>query len=501
MIGAETKVVARILTRALAEPMSNPNPAVASIDRAAAYAATGSAPRLRLSLNLNGGFAIGVVGLALALELAWPLQARSQMPLPAPPAAETPTVVPAPPIVPAPTAVEVAPIVPAPPAVEVPPIATDARLAGDDKQTRLVIDISHKIDMRAFTLADPYRVVIEIPQVDFQLPPNTGEHGRGVIKAFRYGLVMSGGSRIVLDLTGPVRVTRAFVLDPVDGEPARMVLDLVAVNRETFLRAAAIDNHLPRQVEAPPSPSDREERTTDPRPVVVLDPGHGGIDPGTRAPSGELEKNLVLEFASMLRTKLEATGKYRVLMTRADDTFVELSERVRFARQRQAQLLISIHCDALARGEGEAEGATVYTLSDKASDAEAQRLADAENRADVIAGVDLAAEPDDIADILIDLAQRETRAFSAHFARNVVKEMRTAARLHKRPQRSAGFRVLKAPDVPSVLIELGYVSNARDLKQLISESWRSRASDAVVHAVHTYFTTRVAGGGVTERAQ
>jgi len=424
-------------------------------------------------LGANAGFAIRAVVLAIALELPLVLQARSQIPLP----------------------------LPAPPAANVPPIATDARLAGDDKQTRLVIDISHKIDMRAFTLADPYRVVIEIPQVDFQLPPNTGEHGRGIIKAFRYGLVMSGQSRIVLDLTGPVRVTKAFVLDPVDGQPARMVLDLIAVDRDTFLRATAIDNHLPRPAERPPAHFDRAEHTTDPRPVVMLDPGHGGIDPGTRALSGELEKDLVLEFASTLRAKLEATGKYRVMMTRADDAFVELSERVRFARQQQAQLLISIHCDALARGEGEAEGATVYTLSDKASDAEAQRLADAENRADVIAGVDLAAEPDEIADILIDLAQRETKTFSAHFARNVVKEMRTAARLHKRPQRSAGFRVLKAPDVPSVLIELGYVSNARDLKQLVSESWRSRAGDAIVHAVHTYFTTRLAGRGTGARAQ
>src|SRR5258708_10164372 len=153
---------------------------------------------------------------------------------------------------------------------------------------------------------------------------------------------------------------------------------------------------------------------------------------------------------------------------RTDAPFVEFWEGVRLARQQQAQLLISIHCDALARGEGGAEGATVYTLSDKATDAETQRLADAENRADIIAGVDLAAEPDEIADILIDLAQRETKTVSAHFARNVVKEMRTAARLHKRPQRSAGFRVLNAPDVPSVLIDVGYVSNARDLKQLVS---------------------------------
>jgi N-acetylmuramoyl-L-alanine amidase len=416
------------------------------------------------------------------LGLAAPLPAQAQMPVPLAAPLAAPSAVP-------------------PAAADTPPIATDARLAGDDKQTRLVVDLSHKIDMRAFTLADPYRVVIDVPQINFQLPPKTGERGRGVIKAFRYGLVMQGGSRIVIDLTGPVRVTRAFVLDPVEGQPARMVVDLAPVDRETFLRAAAIDNRLPRLPDPSPARQDtrqearQDNKPPDPRPVVVIDPGHGGIDTGTHAPStGELEKHIVLEFSTMLRDKLEKTGKYRVVMTRTDDTFVELAERVRFARLRQAQLFISIHCDALARGDGEAEGATVYTLSDKASDAEAQRLADAENRADIIAGVNLAAEPNDIADILIDLAQRETRSFSAHFARNVVSDLRTATRMHKHPLRSAGFRVLKAPDVPSVLIELGYVSNTGDLKQMVSESWRSRAGDAIAHAVNTYFTTRLAGG-------
>jgi len=474
--------VIRIPARALAEKIPIRSRMRAAVGRVVAH--IGAMPAAMPGWRLTAGF---LVMLAIALGLAWP--ARSQMPLPPAP---LPDPVPAP--VPVPTPMpDSAPT--APPVVsDVPPVATDARLAGDDKQTRLVIDLSHKIDMRAFTLPDPYRVVIDIPQVNFQLPPDTGEHGRGVIKAFRYGLVMSGGSRIVVDLTGPVRVTKAFVLDPEDDQPARMVLDLTAVDRETFLRAAAIDNHLPRPSEPSPTQREPEDHTTDPRPVVVLDPGHGGLDSGTRAPGGELEKNLVLEFSTMLRDKLEGTGKYRVVMTRADDIFVELSERVRVARLRQAQLLISIHCDALARGTGEAEGATVYTLSDKASDAEAQRLADAENRADIIAGVDLAAEPNDIADILIDLAQRETRSFSARFARDVVGEMRAAARLHKYPLKSAGFRVLKAPDVPSVLIELGYVSNPRDLKQMVSESWRARTSDAIVHAVHTFFIKRLAGG-------
>jgi N-acetylmuramoyl-L-alanine amidase len=461
---------------------------IRTLARATVKRTSGLRGRRHGAIGLCGLAAVGlavlglaVLGLAvlclaaLCLAGSWPAPAAAQMP--APPAATTPA------------------------GTGAPPVASDARLAGDDKQTRLVVDLTRKIELRYFTLPDPYRVVIDIPEVTFRLAPRTGEHGRGLVKAFRYGLVMPGGSRIVIDATGPVRVLKAFVVDPADDQPARMVVDLAPVDRETFLRAAAIDNRLPRLADPPPTPPTRHDRDpqtarpADPRPVVVLDPGHGGIDTGTHAASGELEKNLALEFATMLRDKLEKTGKYRLAMTRTDDTFVPLAERVRFARLRQAQLFISIHCDALARGAGAAEGASVYTLSEKASDAEAARLADAENRADVIAGVNLASEPSEIADILIDLAQRETNAFSANFARNVVSALRAAARLHKNPLKSAGFRVLKAPDVPSVLIELGYISDAGDLKQLLSASWRSRTGDAIMQAVNTYFATRLAGAG------
>jgi N-acetylmuramoyl-L-alanine amidase len=376
------------------------------------------------------------------------------------------------------------------------PIATDFRLGGDAKQTRFVIDLTRKVELRAFTLADPYRVVIDLPQVTFQLPARAGDAGRGLIKAFRYGLVMPGGSRMVIDVTGPVRVEKAFVIDPSDSQPARLVLDLAAVDRDTFLRASAIDNRLPRGSEKPRRP-DREPVASsgDPRPIIVLDPGHGGIDNGARAAGNQNEKTLVLDFALMLRDKLERTGKYRVVMTRTDDSFVSLADRVKLARARKAALFISIHCDALARGGGDAQGATVYTLSEHASDAEAARLADVENRADVIAGVDLSSEPGDIADILIDLAQRETKTFSTQFSRALVGELKTTARLHKNPMKSAGFKVLKAPDVPSVLLELGYVSNRNDLKQLTSDSWRQKTGDAIVQAIATYFTTRVAAGG------
>src|SRR6185436_8088620 len=320
------------------------------------------------------------------------------------------------------------------------PVASEVRLAGDDNQTRLVLDLSQKIDVRAFTLANPYRVVMDMPQVTFRLPSKTGEAGRGLIKAFRFGLVMQGGSRIVIDLARPARVDKAFVVEAANDQPARLVVDLAAVDREAFLRTIAVEGRPPER--KPPPPADTKAGG-DTRPVVVIDPGHGGIDNGTRAASGEMEKTIVLEFSLMLRDKIEKTGKYRVFMTRTEDAFVALGDRVQFARGHQASLFISIHADALRRREG----ATVYTLSERASDSRAARLAAAENQADVIAGLDLAAQEKDVAGILIDLARRETKTFSQQFAQGMVTQLKSTARLHQHPLKSAAFVVLKAPDV------------------------------------------------------
>jgi N-acetylmuramoyl-L-alanine amidase len=372
------------------------------------------------------------------------------------------------------------------------PIATDARLGGDEAQTRFVMDLSRKIDLHLFTLADPYRVVVDIPQVTFRLPPKAGEVGRGLVKAFRFGLVMPGGSRIVIDLVKPARIDKAFVVDPADGAPARLVLDLAPTDRDNFLRKVALDQ---RFAHAQPPPPSREQQSSsgDARPLIVLDPGHGGIDTGTKGPNGQMEKDIVLDFAKRLREKIETAGKYRVLLTRSDDTFVPLAERVRFAREAGAALLMSIHADSLPRREGDAQGATVYTLSETATDPAAARLAEQENRADVIAGVDLKEQPEDVAGILIDLAQRETKTFSVQFANKLVGMMKQTTRLHKEPVKSAGFRVLRAPDVPSVLVELGYVSNKEDLQSLSSDSWRDHTAESMASAIDGYFSTHLAG--------
>lgn len=372
------------------------------------------------------------------------------------------------------------------------PVATEIRVGGDDQQTRFVVDLTRKVDLRAFTLADPYRVVVDLPQVTFALPPKAGESGRGLVKAYRFGLVMMGGSRIVLDTTKPVRIEKSFVLDARDGQPARLVLDLVAIDRASFMRALP-EAKSPR---ADPARAPREApaASSDPRPLIVIDPGHGGPDTGTKGAGGDIEeKTIVLEFGLLLRDQIEKSGKYRVAMTRTEDVFIPLDERVRFARQRQASLFISLHADWLSRREGDANGASIYTLSDTASDAEAARLAEAENKADVIGGMDLRNEPSEVADILFDLAQRETKTFSHQFARTLAGEMKSSIRLHRNPLKSAGFKVLRAPDVPSVLVELGYVSNRNDLKLLMSEAWRARAAATIVQAVEAYFSTRVAG--------
>jgi N-acetylmuramoyl-L-alanine amidase len=391
------------------------------------------------------------------------------------------------------------------------PVASDARLAGDAKQTRFVLDLDRTIQFRAFALSDPYRVVVDMPQVNFRLPAGAGTTGRGLVKAFRYGLVMPGGSRIVIDLAGPAKVANSYVLDSANGQPSRLVVELEEVDRAAFAQSQQVQGQgtgTEARAEAKPAapetrlaiagpetpPAQPPAGPPDPRPVIVIDPGHGGVDNGTQSGT-EVEKNVVLAFGLALRDRLEKSGKYRVVMTRDDDTFIPLGDRVKVARNHSAALFVSIHADALPKGEGDAQGATIYTLSDKASDAEAQRLADAENRADAIAGVNLTDEPTDVADILFDLAQRETRTFSNRFARLLMGEMKITAKMHKHPLKSAGFRVLKAPDVPSVLVELGYVSNKSDMENLVSEGWRSRIVGSMAKAIDVFLAKRLATAG------
>ena len=368
-----------------------------------------------------------------------------------------------------------------------------ARLAGDRERTRFIADLSKKVDIHVFALGNPYRVIVDAADVSFQMPSGLGKERRGLVSAYRYGLFAPGKSRIVIDINNPFLIDRFFVIEARDDQPARLVIDLVPTNEATFL--AKLREAKKKRAESGPAPSSQPPvRAAHAKPIIVIDPGHGGIDPGTSSVSGVTEKEVVLKFAERLKQKLAATGRYEIHLTRQDDTFWPLKERVAFAQKKGAGLFLSIHADYFpVEIDGDARGATIFTLSEQASDAEAKALAAKENFSDAIAGIELPNDSDEVvANILIDLAQRETQNRSLIFARSLVGELANKNTLHTKQLRSAGFRVLKAPDVPSVLLELGFLSNPDDEKQLTSEAWRDRMTDSVAAAIDGYFAKRIA---------
>ena len=383
---------------------------------------------------------------------------------------------------------------PAPIAPDAPqhPAASAARIERAGPQTKLVFEISTPIDATAFVLADPDRVIVDLPQIDFLLDPESGRQAvgtrqkTGLIAAYRFGQLAPGKSRIVIDLRGPARLLRA-VCEKNDGDNhARLVIELTATDRAEFQAAVQIARQKFEAIAQ--ARQDQKPQPASAKPVVMIDPGHGGIDRGARV-KGLVEKDLVFDFAKALAAKLEAGGRLKVAMTRDGDSFVPLSERVKMARDGNAALFISIHADTLSEAS-DVSGATVYTVSDRASDAEAERVAQHENQADAAAGLDKAEDAGDVSDILFDLTRRETRAYSHFFAHTLVNYWKVAARLNKNPQRSAGFRVLKAPDVPSVLLELGYLSNQKDGLALNSPQWRDETSSRVAAAIEAFFSAR-----------
>lgn len=367
------------------------------------------------------------------------------------------------------------------------PVATDARIEQVGEVVRLTLALSRPVEISASVMAAPDRAVIDLPSVNFQVQPNTARKSAGFVSAFRFGMFTADRSRIILDLAQPAVVAKAEVRK-VRGGFGELVVELKRASRAEF-QAASVRPAQQSQ-EGPASQVPKPHGET--RQLVVIDPGHGGIDPGAVVAS-IAEKSVVLAFGLALKEQLEAGGRYRVMMTRDDDTFVPLGQRVKIARAAGADLFISIHADSLSQAQ-DVRGATIYTGSERATDAESARLAAKENQADAVAGLDAAEDVQDVAGILMDLAKRETRTFSSVFARNLVEKLGGSVKLHKVPLRSAGFRVLTAPDVPSVLIELGYMSSPKDAELLNSPSWRAQAVGAVHNAIDGYFTSTLSAG-------
>lgn len=360
--------------------------------------------------------------------------------------------------------------------------ASALRIIGDEARTRVILDVDEEPIRSAFYLADPERLVVDLADTRFSAAMKKTAP-RGLVERFRYGLIMAGQARLVVDLRGPAAISRSFFIPSVGQEPAKLVFDLEPIDAKAF--AAKIK---PPKPQAAPPPEPTREAVLSDKPIVVIDPGHGGIDSGAVGSNGLLEKDVTFAFSQKLRDTLRERGKVTPILTRAAGDFLSLRERVEFARVNGADLFISVHADAV--GEDYVRGATVYTLSETASDALARSLAARENRADVMAGLSIEDQPVEVADILIDLARRETKNQATRFARTLVGDLKTAVRLSKRPRRSAAFQVLKAAEIPSVLLELGYLSNEKDELLMASRQWRTRAVDAVADAVERYFRLR-----------
>jgi N-acetylmuramoyl-L-alanine amidase len=369
-------------------------------------------------------------------------------------------------------------------------VAIAADITNDERKTQLRVTLSRPVTARAFLMERPDRVIIDLPDVNFQLPPETGRKRSGLISSFRYGVFAPGRSRMVLDLAQPAVVAQLDVASDADGA-AQLVLELVRADRQGFRTAVEAAEPEP---ETTGSVAVRPQSRADQRPVIAIDPGHGGVDPGAIATTGAYEKDVVFGFADRLRRRLEASGRYRVVLTRDGDIFVPLDERVRLARAAKADLFISIHADSISAAP-HVRGLTVYTGSEQASDKESQRLAERENTADAAGGLHRDDSRGEVADILQDLILRETRSFSQRFARRLVGTVDPVMALSKKPQRQAAFRVLRAPDIPSVLVELGYLSSKKDIDLLLSDSWRDRSTAAIAVAIDRFFATRLAVQG------
>ncbi len=377
-----------------------------------------------------------------------------------------------------------------------PPAVLDVRLGDHSDRTRFVVETTAPFDFNLFLLDRPYRIVIDFPPAEWRAGDDVSR-GIGLIAGHYYAAVDGGTTRIVLDLTRPARVRDVFYLPATADVPYRFVVDLEPTDAAGFaaeMRGPAARRSGVQAVAAAapfplPTPRPRPPRL----PVVAIDAGHGGFDPGAIGPDGLYEKTVTLQVARRLRDLLESAGRYRVVMIRDGDESLQLRERVRRARAAGADVFLSLHADS--NPDPDLHGASVYTLSDRASDREAALLAQRENRVDALVGVEMAVQDDVTATILIDLAQRVTRNESYILAEMLVRRLGGQTALLNRSHRQAGFAVLTAPDVPSVLVELGHLSNPADARRLNTAGHQERLAGAITAAIDDYFARLDDAGG------
>ncbi|RDE09234.1 N-acetylmuramoyl-L-alanine amidase [Pelagibacterium lacus] len=368
------------------------------------------------------------------------------------------------------------------------PTLLDSRVTTTQDRARLVLDLTGTTEFGVHTLADPMRVVVELRAQSEDDATPTAPSGEGLVSGYSKGPAGTDRVRVELALAAPVQVQQSYILEAFEDQPARLVIDLVPDSEANFLanvqRPDAETTVSTAELATPETaPGETTTAASDVRPLIVIDPGHGGVDGGARASNGLEEKNIVLAFALKLQSLLVETGQFDVALTRDTDVFLTLSERVSLARQNRADLFISLHADSF--DQPDVRGASIYTRGDLATSEIDRVLAENENRADLIAGFN---PPEEAAAVsaLLDLMSRTTRRQSYLAGQALIDQLEPSVQLRRFPLRQADFFVLNSPDVPSVLIELGFLSNADDTENLTTDAWLDRVAAALARGIAVY---------------
>lgn len=367
------------------------------------------------------------------------------------------------------------------------------RIGGHGDKERIVVELTGKSQFRAFVLQSPDRIIIDLDDFNWKVgkmsrPPVT------LVKDVRFGSLGGGKGRLVLETATPVIIKSAFAIDKSGGQPDRIVVDFAKTSAAVMKEATTQQMGNMKMPAEPKAASKTVKKSSEPeekfapakaRKLIIIDPGHGGQDPGALGVNGAYEKTIVLAVGLELKRQLEKAG-YRVEMTRATDVFIPLGERVKFARKKGGDLFVSLHADSISRSN--VTGASVYTLSDTASDKETAKLAERENKSDLIAGIDLSHQESDVADILINLAARDTMNQSRYLAKTVINTLdQNNVKILDTKYRSAGFAVLKAMDIPSILVEMGYLTNRQEVERLSNSAYRTQVASALKLSIDKFF--------------